>query len=188
MTSQSQDKEIFTQDVIEYFKDQAEKIAKTGLAPAIALDAIGAFGNYGSLDSLLTLTPATAIGGMVGYYGGKNHWLDGPLLATVGYVAAKIAIPLVEKLKGGRIEEQQDLVKYLAAYALAAVAGKTVQYAKDNWKTKTKPALVTTGRGAGAATYATGKGIRDVTYAVGRGINYIESGIRNLVNRLFKKE
>ncbi len=191
MTSQSQ--ELSNEQVVEFLKVESEKLAKTGFAPALVLDAIGAFGNYGSIDSLVT--PIAAVGGMAGYYGGRNHLVDGPVLAGVAYGVGKLGALVLDHLKDGKINEAQpDALKYLAAYALAALAGKSVQYVKDNWETKTKPALVVAGRGAGTATYATGRGIRDATYAAGRGINYLESGIRNLaskiplVGRLFKKE
>ena len=131
---------LFTPEVKEFFKDEAEKIANTGLVPALALDAIGAFGNYGSIDSLLT--PVAMVGGMAGYYGGRNHLVKGPVLAGVAYGVGKLVALVLDHLKDGKINEAQpDALKYLAAYALAALAGKTVQYVKDNWDTKTKPAV-----------------------------------------------
>lgn len=166
MTTTAQSQELFTPEVVEFFKTEAEKIAKTGLAPALALDAIGAFGNYGSLDSLLT--PVAAVGGMAGYYGGRNHLMDGPVLAGAAYGVCKLGALVLDYLKDGRVNEAQpDAVKYLAAYALAALAGKTVQYTKDNWKTKTKPAIYATGRAINKADKAFRSKIRNMVPSVG---------------------
>lgn len=158
---------LLTKEVLDFFKDEATKIAMTGLVPALALDAAGVFGNYGSIDSLLT--PVTAVGGMAGYYGGKNHLIDGPLLAGTAYVVGKIGALIADLFKDGKINEfQPEAVKYLAAYALAALAGKAIQYTKNNLPDKTK--LQSTGKVLGTAGYETLKGIGKATLATGKGL------------------
>lgn len=106
--------------VKSFISDESAKISKAGLAPALALDAVGAFGSFNSIDSILT--PVAAVGAMAGYYGGKNHWFDGPLLAGAYCLGARFAEP------------NTDLINYLGAYTLALAVGKGAQLVKKMFK------------------------------------------------------
>lgn len=142
MTLTSQSQELFNDPKVkEFFKTEAAKVAKTGLIPALALDAFGVFGKYDSIDSLLT--PAVAIGGMAGYYGGRNHWFDGPLVAGAALGVAQVGASLTDFFRDYKFNEAPSgLVNYLVAYTLAALAGKTVQVIKNAVKSISAERLV----------------------------------------------
>ena len=104
---QTEIEKLFTPEVVEQFKIGAEKLAKTGLIPALALDAAGVLGNYGTIDSILT--PVAMVGGMAGYFGGRNHYVEGPIFAGAVYLGAKIAEATLDVLKDGKLKKAENL-------------------------------------------------------------------------------
>lgn len=88
------------------------------LLPALAADYCGLFGNYGHIDSSLTIT--AALGAMAGFFG---RYRDATILAGLTYGAEKLVEFSADYLKDGKFNEYSlDLENNVFAFFGSLVA------------------------------------------------------------------